>query len=198
MNNFNEEYYVIIRENNNKYPTFNGWIMPRSLKKIKVEENTEHQIWLTTGHGNGKHNEYVDYHSSGGQSVCSKEFADLILSFETGGIQFLKGTHGDVVEEVERDYYMMHFYNRIACVEREKSNIEINPETNFIRSIRGFSINEEVLNKIPFEKRQIFFLDESAFIKLFHESIVEKMMNSGLKGFRFIKASQWGDNSAFN
>jgi len=198
--NYNDQYYVILRENNNHYPTFNGSLRPRSWRiKEKIEEISEYEVWLTFGLGRkNKQSLYVDYHSSGGDSVCSKEFADFILTLETGGIQFFKGTHGDVVEKIKKDYYMMHVHKRIKCIDRTKSNLHVDPRTDYIKSIRGFSIDPDLLDRIPFEDRRIFFLEESAFIKVFHESIVEKIINTDMKGFRFVKVSQWGDNSAFN
>ncbi|BCE02016.1 imm11 family protein [Marinicellulosiphila megalodicopiae] len=194
--NFNEEYYLILRENNDYYPTIDGFLQPR-YRGMKVNNEDPVCVNLNLALTNGKKDQFVDYHSSGGDSICSKAFVDFIISLGTGGVQFLEGTHGTIVEKLKLKYFYMHVYRRIRCIDQKKSDLDID-ETGYIDSIKSISIDAEILNKIPLEERQIFFLDESAYIKLFHQSIVEKIQATDMKGFQFVKVKDWSIHSAFS
>ena len=147
---------------------------------------------------NGKQDRFVDYYSSGSKSIVSKNFCDFINELNVDGIQFLEGTEGNVIKDLKLDYYYIHIFKRISCVDRNNSILDINEETNRIRSIKKFSIDSEVLKHISIEERLMFFLDESVHIKLFHETIVRQIISSGMKGFKFVKVSEWGEGSAFD
>ena len=195
--NYDEQYYVIMRENNDYYPTMWGDLKPKSKGiKIKEDENCDVNIYLDLS--NGVQDKFVDYHSSAGDSVTSERFYEFIEKLNIKGVQFLKGTKGNVIEELKLIYYVMHIYNRIACIDRLKSIIEIDKKGGYISDIEKFSIDHKVFDKIPLEDRLIFFLDESVNIKIFHESIVKEIKKMDMKGVRFIKVSDWDDNVAFS
>jgi hypothetical protein len=71
-------------------------------------------------------------------------------------------------------------------------------EDDEVIDVKSFVIDNGKLSKISQDKRLIFELDEYGVIQLFHQSIVDILESSGLKGFRFIPVKDWNDNIAFH
>lgn len=193
MTDLNEEYYVLESENNNSYPMIGASLRPRSQGKRLTEEYTLN-IYLDDPRP--KKPEYVDFHTSGSTPVVSKKMKDLLEPLNIDGIQFIKGTKGDVIEGLKLEYYLLHIYSRIICIDRDKSNISVG--SIGVKDVTSFILDNELLIKTPEEKRLIFKVREYGVIQLFHKSIVDIIEDAGLKGLRFIPVIKWNDNVAFH
>jgi hypothetical protein len=195
MIDLNDEYYVLEPENNNSYPMIGASIRPRSLGKEVIGE---YSLNLYLDGPTPKKPEYVDFHTSGSTPVVSIMMKDLLEPLEIYGIQFLKGTQGNLIEELKLDYYLLHIYSRIICVNREKSDIDEDEDGGYVSDVKTLVIDSELLLKIPEKKRLIFKVREYGVIQLFHKSIVDVIESAGLKGLRFIPVKKWNDNAAFH
>jgi hypothetical protein len=195
MTDLNDEYYVLEPDNNNSYPMIEADLEPHSQGRVVIGDY-ELDIYLSDPMP--RKPEYVDFHTSGSTPVVSKNMKDLLEPLEVYGIQFLKGTEGDVIEELKLDYYLLHIYSRIVCVDRKKSDIDEDEEGGYVSDVKSLVIDSEALLKIPEEKRLIFEVKEYGVIQLFHKSIVDVIESAGLKGLRFIPVKKWNDNAAFN
>jgi hypothetical protein len=58
-------------------------------------------------------------------------------------------------------------------------------------SIDRFTLDKEVLGKIPLEERLIFRLEEDETMKLYHKSIVDAIMAVNPTGVQFTKVEDW-------
>jgi hypothetical protein len=193
MIDLNDEYYVLEPDNNNSYPMIEADLEPHSQGRI-VSGDYELDLYLSDPIP--RKPEYVDFHTADSTPVVSKNMKDLLEPLEVYGIQFLKGTRGDVIEELNLDYYLLHIYSRIVCIDREKSDIDVSEVR--VSDVRSLVIDSEALLKIPEEQRLIFKVREYGVIQLFHKSIVDVIESAGLKGLRFIPVKKWNDNAAFH
>jgi hypothetical protein len=198
MIDLNDEYYVLEPDNNNNYPMIGASLRPRSLDQIFTNDYTLN-IYLDPPIP--KKPEYVDFHTSGSTPVVSKAMKDLLEPLEINGIQFLKGTKGDVIDELKLDYYLLHIYSRVICIDKDKSDVKLDDEDDEVDNVldvKTLVIDSDLLLKTPEENRLIFKVREYGVIQLFHKSIVDVIESAGLKGLRFIPVKKWNDNAAFH
>jgi hypothetical protein len=193
MKDLNDEYFVLEPENSDDYPLISASLKPKSIGK-KVNGDYELKIYLRDPIPSNPI--YVDFHTSGSMPVVSKKFRDLMGELEIEGVQVLKGSHGDVVNDLKMDYYLLHIYSRLECLDKENSDIDESDVR--VSDVRSFTLDSEKLKRIPEEQRLVFKVREYGVIQLFHQSIVDILVSSGLKGFRFIPVKEWNDNVAFN
>ncbi len=193
MIDLNDEYYVLEPENNNNYPMIGASLRPHSQGEKLLGE---YRLNIYLDDPIPKNPEYVDFHTADSTPVVSKKMKDLLEPLELYGIQFLKGIKGDVIEELKLDYYLLHIYSRIVCIDKNESDIDVSEVR--VSDVRSLVIDSEALLKIPEEKRLIFKVREYGVIQLFHKSIVDVIESEGLKGLRFIPVKKWNDNAAFH
>lgn len=194
MTDLNDEYYVLEPDNNNSYPMIGASLRPHFQGRT-VSGDYSLNIYLDDPMP--RKPEYVDFHTSGATPVVSKNIKDLLEPLEIYGIQFLKGTTGDVIEELKLDYYLLHIYSNIECIDKDNSNVDLDDDGD-VTDVKSFVIDNVALLKISEDQRLVFELDEYGVIQLFHKSIVDVIESAGLKGLRFIPVKKWNDNAAFN
>jgi hypothetical protein len=195
MIDLNNEYYVLEPDNNNSYPMISADLEPHSQGRELIG-NYSLNIYSRTPMP--KKPEYVDFHTSGSTPVVSRKMKDLLGPLGVYGIQFVKGTEGNVIEEMKLDYYLLHIYSRIVCLDKKKSDIDEDEEDGYISDVKSFVIDSELLLKTPEKNRLVFKVREYGVIQLFHKSIVDVIESAGLKGLRFIPVKKWNDNAAFH
>ncbi len=193
LQDLNDEYYVLESENNNNYPMIEADLEPHSQGKKLIGE---YSLDMYLSDPMPRNPEYVDFHTSGSIPVVSNNMKKLLEPLDIYGIQFVKGTEGNVIEELKLDYYLLHIYSRIVCIDRDKSDIDENEIR--VRNVKTLVIDSVELLKIPEENRLIFKVREYGVIQLFHKSIVDVIESAGLKGLRFIPVKKWNDNAAFH
>lgn len=198
MADLNDEYYVLEPDNNNSFPMIGASLRPRTFDKVLTNDYSLN-LYLDTPAP--KKPEYVDFHTSGSAPVVSKAMKDLLEPIGIFGIQFLKGTTGDVIEELKLDYYLLHIYSRIVCIDKDRSDVKLDKDDDSVDNIldvKSIFINSDLLANIPEEQRLIFKVREYGVIQLFHKTIVDVIEAAGLKGLRFIPVKKWNDNAAFH
>lgn len=192
MNNLNNEYYVLEPENNNSFPMIGASLKPRSPNSA-VKGDYSLELYLEEPIPNDP--KYVDFHTSDSTPVVSKAFKTLVEPLDIYGIQLL-GTKGDIIDDLNMKYYLLHIYSKIECL--DKKNSDIDEDELRVSDVRTFKLDSEKLNAIPVEKRLIFKLREYGVIQLFHKSIVGIIEEANLEGLRFIPVNDWNDNVAFH
>jgi hypothetical protein len=195
MNDLNNEYFVLYPDSNQNYPMLRTSLTPDSLRPID-EDNYELMIYKHTIMPNKP--VYVDYHTSGGIPVISPKFVEALKELNIYGIQTLKGTKGDVIEDLKLEYYLLHVHNHIISMDMKKSKYTFNDRIQSVTDVEKFTLDSEKLFKIPVEKRLIFAMEEHSVYNIFHQSVVDHLSNFDLKGMRFIPVTSWNDNAHFN
>ena len=193
MDDLNNEYYVLEPENNSNYPMIGAYLTPDVYGEA-ISGDYSLMLYLATPIP--KNPQYVDFHTEASAPVVSEAFVNLLEPLNIHGIQFLKGTKGNVVEELKLNYHLLNIYSSIQCLDTDNSDVDLDDGDIF--DLRSFTLNSEKLSNTPEQKRLVFELYEYSTIKLFHQSVVDKIESANLKGMRFIPVKEWSDNLAFS
>lgn len=128
----------------------------------------------------------------------SKKFIDIVQSFSPKGNQFIPATIYDPKNKKDYpDYFYIHTYAHIVCLDREKSEIDIFDDGDVL-SVDGVSFDTAIMESIPLEERLIFRLGEWNVLRFIHKSIVDKLIAEGITGIRFVSAADYNAGSAFD
>jgi hypothetical protein len=148
------------------------------------------------------------YRFDGGAHIFSKRICDVIKNFNPIKVDFLPAniTLGKRVLKTYTDYCLLHIYNIIECMDREKSkwdkrdmyNPEKMPPKMEFGHIYKFGLDENKLNKIPLEQRLIFDMRNVVFTPLFHESIINEMIKINPNFFSVMNLSEWEEDDNWN
>ncbi len=194
MPDLNDEYYVLYPDLNPVYPMIIASLRPKS---IDSPVTGDYRLTILRDDPMPQKPKYVDYHSSGSVPVISRRFADVLEPLDIYGTQILKGTAGDVIDDLKLDYYLLHVHHLINCMDLENSDVSVNKDLGLVRDVRSFLLDSAKLIKIPEEQRLIFVVREYPILYLFHQSIVDIVEGVDLKGMRFIPVKKWNDNAHF-
>jgi hypothetical protein len=119
----------------------------------------------------------------GSECFFNKKIADVINGLKLDYIKIIKtqwvGKQKDIVEK----YFCLNVDNDIEAMDKEKSEFIYKYR---VYSIKKFILDKAALEKIPFEKRLIFVLDEAPSRVVFHKSVVDLIMAQNPTGVQFI------------
>ena len=142
---------------------------------------------------------FTDYHVMP-EPVVSERLCAILTSLNIYGIQLLP-----VQLDCSFDPYFKppplwftHIWNVIPCVNTSESEVDISKTTGRIFGINKLVLDEKNLGMFELCRRLVFLPAESRSVKIFHESIVEKIMLENLKGIKFFPAAGWNSDVAFN
>ncbi|MEM9103019.1 MAG: DUF1629 domain-containing protein, partial [Pseudomonadota bacterium] len=144
--------------------------------------------------------ELVDYHSNPTNPVISKRLFNILSPLNIYGIQLVpakvRNPNGGPFDE-PRDYWFMHVWNRIACLDKNKSELELYDDGD-IFSIERLSLNETILGQVDLKHRQIFELADNTSTLLIHQSVKDAILSIDPVGCRFFKATEWNSDIVFD
>ena len=191
----NQDYFVIESGGSNNYPLLEWDQKAGMFRKGKPVTVTE-PIKLRLGAPVPAQPEMVDYHELP-EPVVGKRIKNLLEPMDIFGIQLIPARIP--VENEIYNYWLLHVFNEIICVDREKSILEIDEDDGGILDIAQLVLDEKILQEIPLEKRLIFVLRESTSTYLFHRSIKDAIMalDPAPKGVQFFCANVWGSGAVF-
>jgi len=134
-----------------------------------------------------------DYHETAEQLVSDK-FRQVLAPFNLPGIDFYQT---DIVNDDKTwsDYYFMHIWNHHQAIDKKRSEISGTYVGDRFTLLK-LSLDEEVLDQVPLEKRLVFRLREDPTF-LFHESVVAALSAADLSGLGFRRVDSWSIGSAF-
>jgi len=200
-NEFNKEYYLVYGTNNPNCPAVeldedkNG----ADFRRIKTPIENCGLVKMRIIEPYPKTPEMTDFHQNGIVSFFSKKIYDKINSIVVSGVQFLLGEiRNPKNNNIYENYYYLHIYSYINCLDRELSELDSNARTGMVRSISKIVLDTEVLSKIPLQERLIFRLGEMSAFQLFHKSVVDAIMATEPTGIRFVKVEDYHTGSAFD
>ncbi|VAW67512.1 hypothetical protein MNBD_GAMMA09-162 [hydrothermal vent metagenome] len=191
-----DEYYVIRRSNNDNYPLFSWDQLSGDFGMGRPVEFKE-PVKFRLGSSASPNFEWVDYHSSP-EPVISKRIFDALIPLDLYGVQFVpakvrnpKAPFSDV-----KDYWYMHVWNQISCLDKENSELELYDD-GAIFEIEKLILNEKILSLFELRKRQIFELTENTSVLLVHQTIKDAIESVNPEGCRFFKATDWYSDIVF-
>ncbi|NMO20599.1 hypothetical protein HPC49_38980 [Pyxidicoccus fallax] len=139
----------------------------------------------------------VDHHALP-QPVFSSRIVEALEPLGLYCVQFVPADVKVKQDDVRR-YWVLHVYNEIPCVDRQRSVLSIDDEDGRVMGIDALVLDERVLERIPLERRLLFVLEESISTYLFHSSVVERVLALAPppEGLRFIRVDRWNDSAGF-
>jgi hypothetical protein len=194
-----DEYYIIDSENNDNHPLF-SWDQRSSLFVNNVAPVViEEPIKLRLSAPIPTNIEWVDYHSCP-ESVVSSVIADVLRPLNIFGIQLVpaKVRHPNDPFCGIKVYWFIHVWNRIACLDKDKSEVITNKKGTRVFSIERFVLNETELEKVELKHRLVFELAEHSTVLLVHQSVKDVIESVNPKGCRFFKATEWNSDIVFD
>ncbi len=141
----------------------------------------------------------VDFHEMP-EPVLSQRIVDVLMPMDIYGVQLVPAkvrTPQAPSDEVQ-DYWFMHIWNRIHCLDIDNSKLEFSRSGRIIFGIDKLVLNEDVLESFELQNRKIFVLGESSSVLLVHKSIKDAIMSVNPVGCRFFKATEWNSDSSFS
>ncbi|UIP26726.1 imm11 family protein [Photobacterium sp. TLY01] len=134
-----------------------------------------------------------DYHETAEQLV-SEKFMQVLQGFNLPGVDFYQ-TNIVSGNKTWSEHYYMHIWNNYQAIHKGRSKIDgTYVDDDFILEV--LSLDENVLDKIPLEKRLVFTLEEKPKF-LFHETVVQALRDANLTGLSFQRVDEWSIGSAF-
>jgi len=191
----NDEYYVIERAGGSEYPLLEWNQRSITYNKGKPVPLTD-PIKLRLGAPVPDNPVMVDYHSLP-RPVIGQKIVDALDPLSVDGIQLVPADV-EMPDGGNLRYWLIHVYNRIACVDRMLSKAKFSDVLpGRATTIDHLVLDEKILSDIPLEKRLIFVLEESVSTYLFHESIMKAVMEVEPVGCRFFRVAGWNDSAGF-
>ena len=193
---FDRQYYILECENNDNYPLLE-WDDDRNdsdggeladMEPLVVDDT----INLILGEPIPDNPVLVDYHYLP-PDVFSDKVANVLAAMKLYQTQLFPARihHAG---KVTAGYQILHVYNEIQCMHMERS---IYRKRTVSYAVEKLSLNEEVLSSIEESQRFVFLLEESPDKKLYHQKVVDSIMQVNPVGLRFIRLDEWDIGSAF-
>lgn len=200
MSTLQDEYYIIESENNDNYPLF-SW--DQSSGKFGLGKPVEHAgpVKMRLGNPISPNFEWVDFHEVP-DPVVSPLLADVLAPLDLHGVQLVPAVvrhpkdSGPFPEL--HDYWFVHVWNRIHCLDRENSDVEYDEDDGDIWGIDKLVLDVKTLAMFELRKRLMFELAEDASVLLVHESIKAAIEAVNPKGCRFFRATDWNSDCTFD
>lgn len=192
------EYYVVERTNNNNYPLF-SWDQKSAETGQGVPITYSEPLKLRLGEPIPRKPEWTDFHEAP-EPVISPLLAHALAPLDIYGIQLIPAKVRNPNEPFPElhDYWFVHVWNRIHCLDKAQSVITTNKAGDLIWGIDKFVLDEKALGHFELEKRLIFELAENTSVLLMHQTIKNAIESVNPKGIRFIPAIQWNSDSTFD
>jgi hypothetical protein len=202
MKNFNEQYFYVKRDGNPKFPLVE-YAKGENNLMFMCEKFVNHPAPIKLECMKPLPGKFImgDYHSLGyPEAVVSKRMKETLESFNLRDVQFAPALINTKGNEIVSDYCIFHVYNQIRCADLEKSEWEASDDEdnpNRVYSFDKLVLDNESLDKIPLEERLVFAVEELETEVLYHESVVEKLLEAELTGFTIYRLSNWDPSAPF-
>lgn len=127
----------------------------------------------------------------GGLFAGSEKLKTFFEKLRIYGVQFVPLSIVNDRNEPTPGYYAIHFWNRIAAI--DKSNYEGDElnEFNRILHLRKFSLNPAAIRAVPKQQRQIFMLSENSLLIIVHNDVRLIAEQLGMTGVCFSRVDLW-------
>ncbi|MDR2498296.1 MAG: hypothetical protein LBD28_02525 [Tannerellaceae bacterium] len=133
----------------------------------------------------------VDFILFGGLYAGSERMKKFFEKMAVYGVQFVPLSVVNDRHEEHPGYFAMHFWNRIAAVDKSSFGADEPNAFDHCMHLRKFSLNAEALRNVPKKQRRVFMLRENSLLILVHEEIREVADSLGLLGVSFSRVDEW-------
>ena len=190
----NHEYYLIGSDGNPDAPLLNGSGRD-SFKFKRIPVVITKPVRLVYNPPVPRKPRMIDYHSMP-DSVVSRKIYNVLEPMNIKGIQLVPAVIKGKNDVIFEDYWIIHIYNRIDCMDRERSIYETDDD-NEVHFIEKLYLDRKKLEEIPVEERLIFSLESHRSKRIYHKSVVEAIMSVNPEGVMFYPIEEWYDGIQF-
>lgn len=188
------EYYKVDRKSDPNIPLFTAEKgSPRYLfekKTIKKPEKLSFKLGLPIP----KKPQMADFHISP-FSIISQKIYNVLYPLNISGIQLLPCVIHSGEDKTFSDYWAVHTYQRIRCIDLSKSECEVKEFR--LAYVKQLFLDKVKLASIPLQKRLLFRLEEDMSFELYHASLVEAILETKPTGVIFTKIEEWNVKTLF-
>lgn len=190
-----DEYFVV--ESTKVSPNF-GWDESSGQYALGRPVGDPREVQLKVSQGNQP--TWSDYHEISGGAAISEGLVEALEPLDLYGVEYVPAQVRDADNPFNHvpKYWLMHVWNRIACLDRENSDVECSRRSGRIFSIDRLVLRELSLKYLELRKRMIFCLTEKPSTLLVHKSLKEAMESVGSTGIRFFPAIEWNNDVVFD
>ena len=188
-NEFNKEYFVIGRENNNDYPLLVVKQGGKYEREYEYVDDIQPMLYRL-GEPVPSKPIMVDFHSSS-CSIVSQKISDVLKNLNIKGLQLIPATIEGKNNELHEDYWFLNIYNKLQALDMDKSVYNWSNFLKLANPIEKLVLNEELLSGIPLEERLIFRLEENKVFEIYHKSVVDAIMTTNPEGIQFTKVEDY-------
>lgn len=202
MKDYNEEYFFLVA-NSNRFPAFDFTGPDYSSNKLKffkeVAIDDQTVIPLKFSNPIPPKPELTDIHSMASNRVFSLRVKEALESLHLKNVQFVPATVEDEQGNITGGYYIPHIYNLIRCVDTEKSIYEDDTEDDDFPNydVEKLVLDNAVLDAIPLQERLVFAPEEAILKRVYHRSVVDKVMALKPDGAAFYQLSTFDERQPF-
>ena len=187
---YDKQYYMLVEANGSgdfmmggAEDTDEGLFHLLAMRSLKKEVLGPGKVEVL--HGNKRRFTPCDYHSAFGMLV-SEKFKQVIDGFNAPKVDFYQADIRNL-GQTWSDHYFMHVWNNHRVMHHGRSKIDGTYENDDF-TLESFSLDENLMGKIPLEERLIFRLSEKPKF-LFHETVMEALDKANLTGLGFEKVT---------
>ena len=200
MKDYNEEYFYVKKSGGEIYPSLSYAADGgdyTEVDKAKPLDTTQKRIVCYASPVPPKP-ELADHHRLTQHApVISERLKDVLESLNLKEVQFLPAIILDNRHNEHEGFYIVHVYNEIKCLDRENSEWEEGFFDEERADVEKLVLDNEVLDQIPLEERLVFALWEQSTHVLYHQSVVEKILEIAPTGLTIYRLSKYDSSLPF-
>lgn len=198
MKDYNQEYFFLRRKGNN-FPLVDYINWPDSdIDYLEEEFEDKRVIPFMFSEPLPNAPQIADLHTCAYKLVISKKIKDILSKMYLKNIQFIPATIQDSSGEMHEEYYIIHIYNLIECMDMKASAWEADmDDPEMVYNIEKLVLDNEKLNKIPIENRLVLALQEHPLTTVYHRTIIEKILAAKPTGVGVYCLADWDGSNPF-
>lgn len=202
MKDYNEEYFLL-NGVGAQFPDleFDGPMSIENTFKLWKREAIDNSVIpLRIGDPVPRNPQMADIFNLRSNIAISERMKLLFEDLGLKNVQYIPATIF-VKNVVHENYFILHNYNMVRCADMEKSVYIDRNKKNAVRRVYDFNklvLDNEALDKIPLDERLVVYVEESNFSRIYHRSIVKKILELKPKGAAFYQLSTYDPRKPFH
>ena len=201
MRDYNQEYFYLVSSGLGDYPLLdyapNGGNYNEIFRPKPVDTGEKRILRFSPPIPSKP--QFGDYHYLAVHApVISERLKKVLEALNIEEVQFLPTVILDKTDNEHEGYYILHTYKEIRCLDKAKSKWEKGDfDEESTSEIDKLVLDNEILDTIPLEKRLMFGLWENRTYLVFHQSVIEKILEISPTGIRVYPISEYDDSLPF-
>jgi len=201
MKNLNDEYYFMGRDSEANYPILDMEFGESEFSLLKREltgRTQENPYKLQFLYKVPEDIDKTDLFLFGGVYNVISEKLKNILAYYRMELEFIPAQIKINKDNLLLNYYLVHCCNRIKCVDFSSGATCLNKDIcGNVLAFDKLVLDNTLLKEIPLEKRLVFSPEEKCPYTVYHQTIVDRIMQESPRGVKFYPISGKNANTWF-